>query len=865
MFKYKHIPIETLPKKRYNTRVKEFTPANKSFDTGSENNNFAEPISSDDSYNINALKKHKQKIRSSVEPVEEILSDDDEYYSFLAQKEFNTQQQNAKKADTSEVKCTIKNKNNDHHISQSSTNSKTIENQNFFDVSNLAKFSSGVWWNESIPSNREELAVHPKKVEQVHEWLDKAINHPETYYKFRMLVLLGPSGSGKTATLRLLAKELDCEVSEWINPVAIGKKENNQEFKKEELDDLKISQQFAYFLQQARKYSSLNFSDSNSTKTNETLNNTDKKQNNLITKNDASNNNTNSTELKNAIDKKKIILVEDIPNLTSGSIYNGFINAIRDFLRIPAYQSYPLVMIFSDSSPSDQLNFEQDEYKRARFRNNNNTNNENSGLDFVNRNGNGKNSQGVWQMQSIYDILPTNILDSAYCQKLTFNPVAKTILLKLLVRTALRKSSKMIGTLNSRLGENKIYLRITGNAESELKQISELSQGDIRVCMNKLQMIWPSTFIIPANNSSLIKETIKSHSYVISVSRPTSLFMKEMDFHISKYTQPKERSGKRNSKTSFFYNRWLNENHPTLAKDNETANSNGKTEDSSKNSEFVISGFGLSKESDNDNDSESGTSNTQPVTLFHALGKVLYAKRKPTGELESNPNSILRNLPVDFDLFMLYLHQNYSSFTDNVDDYSEIAENLSLCDMLMSSGAQNPQYHNVMSSISAVFGVRSLMYLRKVIPSNSKFYQQVNTTGTSNASGYNKNKTSGSSLLVPIQKPEMFDFMKSKRLVRDELSVLQSRFSKVNIGNMDVIPYLSKILLKTPDQASKYYLSVSDVRRIHGLSDFENNLTEKYILNQDIDFAHEGLGEPELLDASQDLQMVDDIESESDS
>ncbi|KNC70570.1 hypothetical protein SARC_16900, partial [Sphaeroforma arctica JP610] len=33
-----------------------------------------------------------------------------------------------------------------------------------------------------------------------------------------LLVLTGPTGVGKSATLRCLAKELDCDISEWIVP-----------------------------------------------------------------------------------------------------------------------------------------------------------------------------------------------------------------------------------------------------------------------------------------------------------------------------------------------------------------------------------------------------------------------------------------------------------------------------------------------------------------------------------------------------------------------------------------------------------------------------------------------------------------------
>lgn len=35
----------------------------------------------------------------------------------------------------------------------------------------------------------------------------------------QLLLLTGPAGSGKTATVRVLAKHLQLEVQEWVNPI----------------------------------------------------------------------------------------------------------------------------------------------------------------------------------------------------------------------------------------------------------------------------------------------------------------------------------------------------------------------------------------------------------------------------------------------------------------------------------------------------------------------------------------------------------------------------------------------------------------------------------------------------------------------
>lgn len=71
-------------------------------------------------------------------------------------------------------------------------------------------------WSERFgPRNLDELAVHKKKVSDVRRWLEEVINGR---MRQRLLILKGAAGSGKTTTVRLLAKELGCEIIEWRNP-----------------------------------------------------------------------------------------------------------------------------------------------------------------------------------------------------------------------------------------------------------------------------------------------------------------------------------------------------------------------------------------------------------------------------------------------------------------------------------------------------------------------------------------------------------------------------------------------------------------------------------------------------------------------
>ncbi|RYP90109.1 hypothetical protein DL770_003801 [Monosporascus sp. CRB-9-2] len=71
-------------------------------------------------------------------------------------------------------------------------------------------------WSERFgPSNLGELAVHSRKVADVRRWLEDVM---AGRMRQRLLILKGAAGTGKTTTLRLLAKDMECELLEWRNP-----------------------------------------------------------------------------------------------------------------------------------------------------------------------------------------------------------------------------------------------------------------------------------------------------------------------------------------------------------------------------------------------------------------------------------------------------------------------------------------------------------------------------------------------------------------------------------------------------------------------------------------------------------------------
>ena len=139
-------------------------------------------------------------------------------------------------------------------------------------VSNVVESKSSAidlrpWAEKYGPNNLEELMVHKKKVSDVRNWLENvlwgqgckvcsskvvAVVGSLTVRK-RLLILKGPSGAGKTATITMLAKTMDVDLSEWKNPVG-------SEFSSEVY--LSMSACFEDFLGRSGKFNTLALADS---------------------------------------------------------------------------------------------------------------------------------------------------------------------------------------------------------------------------------------------------------------------------------------------------------------------------------------------------------------------------------------------------------------------------------------------------------------------------------------------------------------------------------------------------------------------------------------------------------------------------
>ncbi|KAI8093449.1 Rad17 cell cycle checkpoint protein-domain-containing protein [Halteromyces radiatus] len=92
---------------------------------------------------------------------------------------------------------------------------------------------------------------------------------------------------------------------------------------------------------------------------------------------------------------------------------------------------------------------------------------------------------------------------------------------------------------------------------------------------------------------------------------------------------------------------------------------------------------------------KAGINNEEPSSIFgrddrldffHAVGKVLYAKRTPSGALESKPIDILNNFDTDTDKYLGYLFTNHYHMTNNIDEITTTMNHLCDADMISGMG-----------------------------------------------------------------------------------------------------------------------------------------------------------------------------------
>ncbi|XP_057661073.1 cell cycle checkpoint protein RAD17 [Diorhabda carinulata] len=96
------------------------------------------------------------------------------------------------------------------------------------------------------PKSLNDLAVHPKKLQEVEEWLKINTLQAHNRVSAPFLLISGPTGSGKTSTVTVICKTLKISISEWVNPI-------DQEYEYKGMNQI---DQFIEFLSES-KYNSL--------------------------------------------------------------------------------------------------------------------------------------------------------------------------------------------------------------------------------------------------------------------------------------------------------------------------------------------------------------------------------------------------------------------------------------------------------------------------------------------------------------------------------------------------------------------------------------------------------------------------------
>lgn len=119
----------------------------------------------------------------------------------------------------------------------------------------IERFQSIDWLKKFQPKEVSDLAVHPKKLEELRAWLKLSENVPN-----KILILEGPAGCGKTSALKVIAKESGYEVSEWINSTDVETallRENSENFQSDFVSYENQTTKFTDFLLRASRFQSI--------------------------------------------------------------------------------------------------------------------------------------------------------------------------------------------------------------------------------------------------------------------------------------------------------------------------------------------------------------------------------------------------------------------------------------------------------------------------------------------------------------------------------------------------------------------------------------------------------------------------------
>lgn len=251
----------------------------------------------------------------------------------------------------------------------------------------------------SRPRRLTELAVNKTKIAEVQRWITSAFDE---IVKHTVLILTGSAGVGKTATVETLALEMDFDILEWKNPMSSDWSEHSFD-----RDTDSLAQKFERFLAVSDKYSTLDFGQGY----------------------------THDT-------KRKIILIEDLPNTFSSSSGTSsaklaFQETLKRYLASPLHK-YPLILIITETEPRGE-----------------------------------DNDWRCSDAMSLRTLMTREILDSPNCKQIQFNDIAPTFITKALARIV----------------DNLPRSEALDVSQAVLEEIAQNANGDIRSAVNTLQFI----------------------------------------------------------------------------------------------------------------------------------------------------------------------------------------------------------------------------------------------------------------------------------------------------------------------------------------------------------------------------------------
>lgn len=235
------------------------------------------------------------------------------------------------------------------------------------------------WYQRCEPLNLTDLALHPKKREEVQSWLhrlypqsvqstslDSNFREPDEVAKqncSRLALLSGPAGSCKTATIRLLCEKNNIELKEIASDPSATFKDSNSTCSK------------SYGPSQVTKFKEYIFS--------------------------MSMKKLGADQSSSSKNNGQVLLIEDLPN----SFYtrpHDYHQVLRHFVRVHKDTHIPIVFIVSDTGES---------------------------ADLLNEG----SSRGK---MSSHNLFPQEFLDELNFVHIKFNPVPKTYIKKALQRLA---------------------------------------------------------------------------------------------------------------------------------------------------------------------------------------------------------------------------------------------------------------------------------------------------------------------------------------------------------------------------------------------------------------------------------------------